>query len=136
MRIFPERITINQSGGAAGVGFVGAYIQAVPAAGANNDFNPGGAPPWPGTSGNPYGRLDLLPGASCNLTGLVAGLDGQIMIIRNAAAIGSGINVTLNNLNGGSAAANQFSFVADMVMPPGDTVTAVYYAGSVNKWVL
>jgi hypothetical protein len=135
VKIFPERITIIQGSSSGGL-FVGAYISAVPAPGANNDFNPGGVPAWPGTLASPYGRLDLVPVAACNLTGLKAGLDGQLVIIRNATAIGSGILITLNNLNGGSLAANQFSYLADFTLPPGDAQTMVYYAGSINKWVL
>ncbi len=101
--------------------FLGALIVAAPAGGANNNFNPGGSPAWPGTLLAPYGRLDLNPPADCSLTGLLAGLDGQLVYIRNISAF----NITLDNLNAGSTAANQFSSPGDMMLTPR---TAIPYA--------
>lgn len=132
MRIFPERLVFNTGGSSSGGLFVGAYISAAAAPGANNDFNPGGAPAWPGTLAAPYGRLDITCSAAWNLTGLVAGLDGQLVILRNASAF----NGTLNNLNGGSTAANQFTNSFDQFLAPGASQEIVYYAGAVNKWVV
>src|ERR1700744_1957389 len=86
-------------------GFVGAYTTAIVAAGANNNVLPAGAG-WPGSTASPYGRVDFVGAAGdFNVTGGVGGLDGQIVIFRNATAF----NCTLNTLNVGSLAANQFA---------------------------
>jgi hypothetical protein len=114
---------------------VGAYTTAVVAAGANNNVLPVGAG-WPGTTSAPYGRVDFTGAAAdFNVTGVVAALDGQIVIFRNATAF----NCTLNNINAGSVAANQFAIDTaglDTVLAPGMSIHTVYYAGSVNKYVV
>lgn len=105
----------------------GAYLSYPSPAGASHNVNPGGA--WP-----VIGRLDVtLAGGNANWTGLVAGSDGQQVLICNNDAANT---LTFNNQNGGSLAANRFRWVGDRAMPPGDTVLAVYYAGTVNRWVL
>lgn len=96
------------------------------AAGANNNLNPGGG--WPVN----YGRLFLTAAGAANLTGLVAGLDNQWVLIVNDDATN---NITLNSLNAGSAAANQFDYATDLVLTPLDTVIAVYDATEA-KWIL
>lgn len=135
-------LSILQSGGSgsggAGGGFAGKYISAAAVAGANNNFNPGGAPAWPGTAAAPYGRLDLTGAAGdFNISGLVAGRDGQELIIRNTTAH----NCTLNDQNAGSTAANRFAIgdgtgANDTILPPGVSITACYYGGTVNRWVV
>jgi len=53
----------------------------------------------------------------------VAGTDGQLCVIRNNDAANS---LTLNNANAGSAAANRFSYPANLVLPPRATTYAIY----------
>lgn len=97
------------------------------AAGAANDVNPGGG--WPGL----YGRLDVdTTAGAASWTGLLAGFDGQRIMIRNTGAN----SLTLNNQNAGSVAANRFASSGDTVIAAGLSVEAVYYAGSVNRWVI
>ena len=117
-----------------GGGFVGAYIEAALAAGANANFNPGGVPAWPGTHAHPYGRLDLDTSAGdATLSGLVAGLDGQIMIVRNVGPH----DLQLQDRNAGSLAANQFCIgPGDLDLIFDQSVAMVYYAGTVNQWVV
>lgn len=96
------------------------------AAGANNNLNPGGG--WPVN----YGRLFLTAGAgAANVTGLVAGLDNQWVLIVNDDPSN---NITLNSMNGGSAAANQFDYATDLVLPPFAT-TIVVYDATEAKWI-
>jgi hypothetical protein len=100
------------------------------AAGATNNLNPGGT--WP----TGYSRLDVDPSAgAANLTGLLAGTDAQQIVIRNPDATNT---LTLNNANAGSTAANQFLARAgfDVAIPPGSSVIATYYGGSIDKWVI
>lgn len=109
------------SGGASA-----AYLSANVPAGANNDFNPGGT--WPAG----IRRLDLDPNAGAsNLTGLVAGSDGQEVFLFNPDAAN---NLTLNSQNAGSAAANRFQIVADLILSPNAGCILLYYAGSINRW--
>lgn len=111
-----------------GVTSVGGFSAFVSPAGAQNNVNPG--------SGFPaaIGRIDADTSAGdANWTGMLAGVDGQIVIIRNATGAN---NLTLNSENAGSTAANRFTAAADMTLPPGGAIWAIYYAGSVNRWVL
>jgi len=96
------------------------------AAGANNNIAPA----------TPYGRVDLDSSAGvANVTGMLAGTDGQVSTIRNKPG---GNEVTLNNTNAGSAAANQFSGPGgnDVDLPAGTAIGAVYYGGTIKQWVL
>lgn len=105
-----------------------AMASAAPAAGASNNFNPGGG--WPVG----FDRLDLTCAAASNLTGLVAGQDGQRIIILNDPA--SAANLTLNNQNALSTAANRFlNGGADLVLPPGQAAQATYFS-ALGYWVL
>lgn len=108
--------------------FAGPYLSYASPAGANNNVSPGGG--WPA-----IGRLDVtLAAGNANWTGLVAGtIDGQSCLIANNDATNT---LTLNASNGASGAANQFRYAGDLALPPGATVLAVYYAGTVNRWVL
>jgi hypothetical protein len=99
-------------------------VNAVPAAGANNNYSAGGL------FGAPTGFLDLTPAANCNITGLLAGFDGQIVVITNL----SGFILTLNANNGGSLAANQFRMVADFIIPLNNS-KSFKYSSTIGKWV-
>lgn len=111
----------------AGGGTLGIYVSVALAAGANNNLNPGGG--WPAG----FGRLDLNTAAGvANVTGLLAGSDGQMILVRNIGVN----NVTLNNQNAGSLAANQFVYVNDLVLPQFASALLVYYGGAINMWVI
>jgi len=106
----------------------GALVTIAAAAGASNDVNPGGG--WPVG----YDRIDVtLAAGNANFTGLLAGQDGQVVIIANPDATN---NLTLNAQNVGSAAANRFRAAADITLTPGGAIIAKYYAGTVNRWQL
>jgi len=93
--------------------------------GANNNY----------TANNEFGPLigfiDLTPPTNCNITGLMAGFDGQIVTITNLAP---GVTVTLNALNGGSVLANQFRMVADFLLPTNNS-KSFRYSATIGKWV-
>lgn len=97
---------------------------AVPAPGANNNYTASGL------MGAVVGFLDLTPTANCNITGLLAGFDGQLVIITNLSAF----VITLNTLNAGSIAANQFRMVSDWVLPQ-NAGKAFKYSVTLGKWV-
>ncbi len=116
------------SGGGTGIITTGGYLAYVSAAGAQNNVNPGGGFPAA------VGRLDVdTTAGDTNWTGLLAGSDGQIVIIRNSAGAN---NLTLNSENAGSTAANRFTGVGDFVLGAGVPIWAIYYGGSVNRWVM
>ena len=116
-----------QAGGGGGGGTLGTYVAVVLDAGANNNVNP--AAGWP----NGYGRVDFDTSAGvANVTGLLAGSDGQMILARNIGVN----NLTLNNQNAGSLAANQFIYVNDLVLPQYASALLVYYGGSINAWVI
>ena len=115
----------SSSGGGSKTG--GTRLSFVLAAGANNNVTPVG---FVAT----VGRLDLDSTAGvANITGLLAGADGQQVLIRVKPG---GNNVTLNNLNGGSLAANQFSGPDDIVLTPGTALLLMYYGDAINNWVM
>lgn len=90
--------------------------------------NPGSG--WPGL----YGRLDVdTTAGAISWTGLLAGFDGQRVSIRNT---GAAANLTLVNQSASSVAANRFAATADTVVTPGLAVEAIYYGGSVQRWVI
>ncbi len=104
---------------------LGAYLLAAVPAGSSNDFNPGGA--WP-----TIGRLDVtLALGAATLTGLVAGTDGQLVLLFNADPAN---NLTLDNQNAASAAANRFEASGNWSIVPGGALWLAYYAGTVNRW--
>lgn len=93
--------------------------------GATNNFSPVGFT----TATN---RADITPGAGgSNLTGWIAGADGQIVLVCNISATD---NLTFNNQNAGSSAVNRFRGSGDILIPPGGREWMVYYGGSVNRW--
>ena len=102
----------------------GAYLAYASGSGTQNNVDPGSG--WPVTPVTliPYSTLDVsLAGGSATWTGLKAGLDDQWVVIRNNDAAN---NLTLNNAGGGSAAANRFSYPANLILPPRATAIAVY----------
>jgi hypothetical protein len=116
-------------GSSTGVTF-GAYLSAaLVGAGPFNDVSPAGF-------GTTTGRIDLAnSGADCVVTGLVAGTDGQGIILRNADPTH---NLTLANANAGSAAPNRFVISFDITLTPNGAVLLVYYtpfAGS-GRWIV
>lgn len=71
------------------------------------------------------------PTANLNLTGWVAGADGDILIVANV-----GTNVaTFTNESTSSTAANRFSFGRDVPLPAGETLLMWYDAAS-QRWRL
>jgi hypothetical protein len=118
-------IAAGGGGGSSGIGNLRATAALPP--GATNNLNPGGG--WPVN----YGRLFLTAaGGAANVTGLVAGADNQWLLIVNDDAAN---NITLNVDNAGSAAANQFDYAADLILPPKVSVVAVYDATEAS-WML
>lgn len=99
-------------------------VQAIPATGANNNYAPGGF-------GAMTGFLELTPTGICNITGLTAGYDGQLIIITNLSVYA----LTLNSLNGASLSANQFRMVADLVLGQYNG-QAFKYSGTIGLWVM
>lgn len=99
------------------------------ASGITNNLNPGGT--WP-TS---IARLLANPTAgNAELTGLIAGTDGQLVLLWNAAAIG-GNTIQLDNLAAGSTAANRFTLSdASMILPPQSGAWLVY-DGTLSLWL-
>jgi len=98
-------------------------VVAVPATGANNDYFPSGF-------GATTGFLDLNPAGNCNITGILAGYDGQLLTVTNISAN----TVTLNALNGGSQSANQLRMAADAILPQNNGRT-FKYSQTIGKWV-
>jgi hypothetical protein len=116
--------TFQAPGGGGGSGTLISYASP---AGAQNNVAPAGF-------GAGVGRVALtLPSGNANWTGLTAGTDGQQLIITNKDAANT---LTLNVANAGSLAANQFFGSADYAIPPGNSLSLCYYAGSVNQWVI
>jgi hypothetical protein len=80
--------------------------------------------------GPAVGFVELTPTAICNITGLQAGFDGQIIVITNLSAFA----MTLNALNVGSIAANQFRLPGDLILTQNDS-KSFKYSATIGKWV-
>lgn len=107
--------------------FGGPYLAYASPAGTTADVNPAGG--WPA-----IGRLDVtLAAGNATWRSLVAGTDGQSVLLANADAANT---LTLNNQDALGTAANRFRYAMNLALPPGATVLAVYYAGTVNRWIL
>lgn len=116
-------VNLEVAGGTSG-GFLPGYLLVAPTAGVHNNFNPGA--PWP----TGIGRLDIDTSAgNIELTGLVAGTPGQMVLIRNVGAN----NLQLDN-NGASSAGNVFASNGNLIVLPNGRTLAVWYGGTVNKW--
>lgn len=98
-------------------------IQGLPAVGANDNYFPTGF-------GATTGFLDLTLVGVSNITGLIAGYDGQIVTITNLSTH----ELTLNALNAGSQVANQFRMPADFILTQNNGKTFKYSA-TIGKWV-
>jgi hypothetical protein len=96
---------------------------AVPATGANNNYAPV-------TFGATTGFLELTPAGVANITGLVAGFNGQLVTITNLSSFA----LTLNALNAGSTAANQFRLPADMILTQ-NNAQSFRYSTTIGKWI-
>lgn len=125
-------LAFETGGGGGGTGgIIGSYLAYASSSGTLNNVSP---TDFPGESSAPVGRLGVtLPDGAATWTGLAAGNDGQILQLIN---LDSANSLTLNTQDSGSSAANQFLGPADITLPPGDSILAVYTAGSVKLWVL
>jgi hypothetical protein len=127
---FPITKTSGGGGGGGG-GLPGRYTYAS-AAGQVNNVTPATPAGWPGMQS---ARLIVtLPSGVANWTGLAAGNDGQEILLVNTDTAN---NLTLNNLNAGSLAANQFlcpnNF--DLILSP-TTSILLTYDGTLALWIL
>ena len=98
-------------------------VEALPNVGSNNDYAPL-------DFGATTGFLEVMPVGVTNITGLIAGYDGQIVVITNVSAYA----LTLNELNGASQAGNQFRMAADAILTQNNSRTFKYSA-TIGKWV-
>jgi hypothetical protein len=107
--------------GGGGGGGVGTYATSEPAAGIHNNFAIGAG----------VGRYDIdTTLGNVELTGIVAGTDGQLLIVTN---IGANI-LQLDSLNAGSLSANRMRLPGNMVLVQNNAQLLCYYGDSVNKW--
>lgn len=103
------------------------YVAATLAAGTYNDLNPGGTFP------SQINRVDINPSTgNVTLTGLLAGVDGQQVLIRN---IGTTYSLILNTENSSSNVANRFFGAGNaMAFPPHFRIYCVYYTSPNPRW--
>ena len=80
--------------------------------------------------GPTIGFMDLTPTGNCSITGIIAGIDGQLIVVTNLSAL----TVTLNALNAGSAAANQFRMPRDIALTQNSSAS-FKYSVTLAKWV-
>jgi hypothetical protein len=108
-----------------GVAGTGASASATVTGASTDNFTSGGTFP----SG--AGRLYINPSTNdISLTGLVAGADGQQIIVFNT---GSTYTITLVNQSASSTAANRFSGQGDAAIPPGGQ-QYVIYSSTLGRW--
>lgn len=117
------------SGGGSSGTLTGRIAYASPA-GANNDVTPPVV--LPATWVTTHRLIVTLAAGNANWTGLLAGTDGQQLFLTNADAANS---LTLNAQNAGSAAANRFLYLFDVVLGPGVSKLLCYDATLAN-WLL
>ncbi len=113
------------SSGGGGGGGLGTYLAYTSAAGASNNVNPTGF-------ASTVGLLDVTLAGDANWTGLTAGGDQQLLTIANADTVHT---LTLNGLNAGSSAANQFRAGGDAVLPPLSAILLCYYT-TPAQWIV
>ncbi len=117
------------TGGGGGGGGTGTLVSVTVTAASTNNYNPGSGFP------TAIGRLDIDPTTNdVTLTGLLAGIDGQQVIIRNVGT--GGFAITLAVADAGSAAANQFTGQGDALISQGNQLYAVYYATPTPGWAV
>lgn len=129
-----DRVVASSGGGGSGTGFGTLRATVALAAGGNNNLNPhAAAPAWPTN----YGRLILTSAgaAAANLTGLLAGSDGQPLVIFNNNPAGGAGAITLNADNAGSLAANRFAYAFDYILSPQAGVL-VMYDTTLAVWII
>jgi hypothetical protein len=92
-----------------------------------NDYNPTGF----NNGGAPYGAsiLRLSTDASRDITGLVGGLSGRLLIIQN---VGTN-NIVLKHEDAGSTAANRFAIGADLTLAA-DEGLMLWYDNTTQRW--
>lgn len=89
-----------------------------------NDYTVGGQ------MGPAVGFIDLSPTAPCNITGIEAGIDGQLIVITCLTAF----QTTLNALNAGSLAANRFRMASDAILTQNNG-RSFKYSATIGLWV-
>lgn len=102
------------------------------AAGANNNATPDG-----GVNIQTLNRLKIDTSAgACNLTGLAAGLDGQLLWLYDSGAN----EFTLNSENAGSTITNRFNGAADFTQVTKGSFLIYYDAGigasTPGRWII
>lgn len=98
-------------------------VSDAPSAGAHNDYAPTGY-------GATTGFIEITPAGVANITGLLAGYHGKIVILSNLSAN----NITLNSLNAGSLAANRFRLPFDLILSQNSS-QAFRYNSTVALWI-
>jgi hypothetical protein len=72
-------------------------------------------------------------GVDRSITGLEAAGVPATALIKYIVNVGSAGNLTVEELDGGSIAANQFKLGGDITLAPGDSL-AVFQSATVSKW--
>lgn len=121
----PFGSTTSSSGGGSAA-LVNRFTSAL-AAGANNNLTPAG---FPGTKS--FRLILTAPAGNANVTGLLAGTDGQLGMLTSEDAANT---ITLNALNAGSLPANRFLYAVDIILPPGAS-KMVCYDGTSALWLI
>lgn len=120
--------TNPDTGGAGWISFIPAgngYLTAVPPAGSTDNYAPTGFSASTGV-------LDLNPSSgAATLTGLLAGYDGQRLVVSNVHASNA---VTLNANSGSSSAANRFRLATDITLLQYQSLTIQYSSGA-GLWI-
>jgi hypothetical protein len=124
-----SKLGFAAASGGGGGGFPARYTSA-PSAGTYNNVNPGSG--WPNTDTG--ARLIVTPTGAIVYTGLLAGNDGEQVLLWNNAAVGSGFNITLDNLNAGSSAANQFTIAGSALVLPPQARSILVYDATLALW--
>jgi hypothetical protein len=84
-----------------------------------------------GGMGPTIGFVELTPTTNTVITGLVAGTDGQLVVITNLSGT---YTVTLNALSGSSSSANQFRMVGNLSL--GQNNGQLFkYSATIGLWV-
>lgn len=119
---------INYSGNTTITGLVS---MSLPTGGNNNNINPGT---------NLYSILSLTGTAAATVrnvvTGIVAGLNSQVIVIKNNGIDGTNSSIVLSHEDTNSTAGNRISTSNGRILylPYGEYVTFIY-DGSVSRWV-
>lgn len=91
-----------------------------------NNYDPGSS--FPTSIGRLYINVDT---ADSILTGLLAGTDGQVVVVENSGTF----NLQLTKESASSTAANRFSGSGDAGLVPGGRVTLIYNTTS-SRWMM